>query len=49
VCPIGNEVKKLMQDKKYLNQIMYEGAMKAREKSTIVLKDVYDIIGFVKQ
>ena len=49
VCPIGNEVTKLMQDKKYLNQIMYEGAMKAREKSAIVLKDVYDIIGFVKQ
>ena len=49
VCPIGNEITKLMQDKKYLNQIMYEGAMKAREKSAIVLKDVYDIIGFVKQ
>ena len=49
VCPIGNEVTKLMQDKKYLNQIMNEGAMKAREKSAIVLKDVYDIIGFVKQ
>ena len=49
VCPIGNEVTKLMQDKKYLNQIMYEGAMKAKEKSAIVLKDVYDIIGFVKQ
>ena len=48
VCPIGNEVTKLMQDKKYLNQIMNEGAMKAREKSAIVLKDVYDIIGFVK-
>ena len=48
VCPIGNEVTKLMQDKKYLNQVMYEGAIKAREKSAIVLKDVYDIIGFVK-
>ena len=48
VCPIGNEVTKLMQDKNYLNQIMYEGAMKAREKSAIVLKDVYDIVGFVK-
>ena len=48
VCPIGNEVTKLMQDKKYLNQIKYEGAMKASEKSAIVLKDVYDIIGFVK-
>ena len=49
VCPIGNEVTKLKQDKKYLNQIMNEGAMKAREKSAIVLKDVYDIVGFVKQ
>jgi tryptophanyl-tRNA synthetase len=48
VCPIGNEIKKLTQDKKYLNQIMYDGAIKAREKSAIVLKDVYDIIGFVK-
>ena len=48
VCPIGNEATKLMQDKKYLKQIMYEGAMKASEKSAIVLEDVYDIIGFVK-
>ena len=48
VCPIGNEVTKLMQDKKYFKQIMYEGAMKASEKSAIVLEDVYDIIGFVK-
>ena len=48
IAPIGEEIKKLMKDKSYLNQVMQEGSDKARSKSDIVLKEVYDIIGFVK-
>ena len=48
IAPIGDEIKKLMKDKNYLNQVMQEGSDKARSKSDIVLKEVYDIIGFVK-
>ena len=48
IAPIGDEIKKLMKDKSYLNQVMQEGSDKARSKSDIVLKEVYDIIGFVK-
>jgi tryptophanyl-tRNA synthetase len=48
IAPIGDEIKKLMKDKSYLNQVMQEGSDKARNKSDIVLKEVYDIIGFVK-
>ena len=48
ISPIGDEIKKLMKDKGYLNQIMQVGTEKARNKSELVLKDIYDIVGFVK-
>ena len=48
IAPIGSEIKKLMNDKEYLNQVLQEGKEKARKKSELVLKDVYDIVGFVK-
>ena len=48
IVPIGSEIKKLMNDKEYLNQVLQEGKEKARKKSDLVLKDVYDIVGFVK-
>ena len=48
IHPIGCEIKKLMKDKKYLSQVMLDGAIKAKEKSQVVIDEVYDIIGFVK-
>ena len=48
IAPIGDEINKLMKDKSYLNQIMREGTEKARNKSELVLKEVYDIVGFIK-
>ena len=48
IAPIGIEIKKLMNDKEYLNQVLQEGKEKAKNKSELVLKEVYDIIGFVK-
>ena len=48
IAPIGIEIKKLMNDKEYLNQVLQEGKEKAKNKSELVLKQVYDIVGFVK-
>ena len=48
IAPIGIEIKKLMNDKEYLNQVLQEGKEKARKKSELVLTEVYDIVGFVK-
>jgi tryptophanyl-tRNA synthetase len=48
IAPIGSEIKKLMYDKEYLNQVLQEGKEKARKKSELVLKEVYDIVGFLK-
>jgi tryptophanyl-tRNA synthetase len=48
IAPIGSEILKLMDDKEYLNQVLQEGKEKARKKSELVLKEVYDIVGFVK-
>ena len=48
IAPIGDEINKLMKDKSYLDQIMREGTEKARTKSELVLKEVYDIVGFIK-
>ncbi len=48
IAPIGDEINKLMKDKSYLDQIMRDGTEKARNKSELVLKEVYDIVGFIK-
>ena len=48
IAPIGSEILKLMDDKEYLNQVLQEGKEKAKNKSELVLKEVYDIVGFVK-
>jgi tryptophanyl-tRNA synthetase len=48
IAPIGSEIKKLMNDKEYLNQVLQKGTDKAEKKSKLVLKEVYDIVGFVK-
>ena len=44
IAPIGSEIKKLMNDKEYLNQVLQEGKEKAKNKSELVLKQVYDIV-----
>tara|TARA_B100000902_G_scaffold394801_1_gene451922 strand:+ start:690 stop:1709 length:1020 start_codon:yes stop_codon:yes gene_type:complete len=48
IKPISKEIDKLMGDKAYLNQIISSGAEKASEKANITIKEVYDIIGFVR-
>ena len=48
IKPISKEIDKLMSDKAYLNQIISSGAEKASEKANITIKEIYDIIGFVR-
>ena len=48
IKPISKEIDKLMSDKSYLNQIISSGAEKASEKANVTIKEVYDIVGFVR-
>ena len=48
IKPISKEIDKLMSDKAYLNQIISSGAEKASEKANVTIKEVYDIIGFIR-
>ena len=48
IKPISNEIDKLMSDKAYLNQVISNGAEKASEKANVTIKEVYDIVGFIR-
>ena len=48
ICPIGNEIKKLLKDQKYLNNILENGAKKADIIAKINLKEIYEIVGLTK-
>ena len=48
IKPISKEIDKLMSDKAYLNQIISSGAEKASKKANVTIKEVYDIVGFVR-
>jgi len=48
ICPIGQEIKKLQTDKKYLNQVLENGAKSADLIAKKNIKEIYDIIGLTK-
>ena len=48
ISPISSEIKKLMSDKKYLDEIMKVGKQKAISVAEPVLNSVYEVIGFAK-
>ena len=48
ICPIGNEMRKLLKDKNYLNKILTNGSKKADMIAKSNLKEVYKIIGLTK-
>src|SRR5262249_52370240 len=45
--PIGAEMERLVQDSKYIDSVLIDGAARARVLATETLKSVKDIIGFV--
>ena len=48
ICPIGNEIRKLLKDKNYLYKILENGSKKADSIARSNLKEVYEIIGLTK-
>ena len=48
IDPIGKEMKKLIEDKSYLDEIMRKGKEKAIYVADSVLSKVYDVVGFSK-
>jgi len=44
--PISNEIKKLKDDKEYLNQILSVGSKKANEIANKKIKKIHEIVGF---
>ena len=48
ICPIGKEVKKLLQDQGYLNDILEKGVKRANLIAKTNLKEIYKIIGLTK-
>jgi tryptophanyl-tRNA synthetase len=48
ICPIGKELKKLLEDENYLYKILEKGSKKAGTIAKNNLKEIYDIVGLTK-
>ncbi len=46
IAPISIEIKKLINEKSYLDQILLEGSQKANKLATEKLKKIHEIVGF---
>ena len=46
ILPISNEIKRLLDDKSYLDQILIEGQQKANKIASDKLKKIHEIVGF---
>ncbi len=46
--PVGDEMKRLMGDPGYVDQVLGEGAARARAITEPVMKEVYDAVGFLR-
>ena len=46
--PIGSEMKRLGQDAAYIDAVLADGSARARELAAKTMKDVKDILGFVR-
>jgi tryptophanyl-tRNA synthetase len=49
ICPIGKEIKKLMNDKIFLDSVLNEGSNKAYIRGKKTLDEVYKAIGFINK
>ena len=48
LSPIGDEMNRLMDDPGYVDSVLRDGAGKARELSEPILREVHDIVGFLR-
>ena len=46
IIPISVEIKKLLNEKKYLDEILLEGSKKANETASNKIKKIHEIVGF---
>jgi tryptophanyl-tRNA synthetase len=46
--PIGTEMQRLMKDPGFVDETLRKGAEKARDMSAPILRQVYDIVGFLR-
>ena len=46
IIPISQEIKKLLNEKNYLNKILTEGSEKANNIATKKIKKIHEIVGF---
>jgi|TARA_B100001093_G_scaffold516765_1_gene596325 tryptophanyl-tRNA synthetase len=46
ICPVGKEIKKLLEDKSFLEKILKEGTEKARTTAELNLKEIRNVVGF---
>ena len=46
ITPISNEIKKLLNDKSYLDTTLLEGSSKASEIASKKIKEIHKIVGF---
>ena len=46
ICPVGKEIKKLLQDRNFLEKILKEGTEKARVIAERNLKEIKNVVGF---
>ena len=46
ICPISKEIKKLLSEKSFLDNILNEGFEKADEIASKKLKKIHEIVGF---
>ena len=46
ICPVGKEIKKLIEDKSFLEKILNEGMEKAGVIAERNLKEIKNVVGF---
>jgi tryptophanyl-tRNA synthetase len=47
IAPIGDDMRRMMQDPAYLDEILWDGAERAQALAQPILAEVYDLMGFL--
>jgi len=47
ICPVGKKIKKLLEDKSYLEKVLKAGTDKARDLAEDNLKEIRNVVGFL--
>ena len=47
ICPVGEKIKKLLEDKRYLEKVLKDGTEKAKDLAEHNLKEIRNVVGFL--